>query len=165
MSNFKPPFTASMPLAEAQTLLRPMLDEGHHCPVCTQFAKTYRRSLSSTAARTLIVLHRHGKRDDYTHLATLLPKVAPTLAGRGEATSGHHWGLIVQQAVRRGDGSVNNGHWKLTEFGRAFVLGKAKVPKYARIYDGRCLGYTGDHIDIRDALGKKFRYDELMAGA
>ena len=39
---------------------------------------------------------------------------------------------------------------------------KLKVQKYARIYNDCCLGLEGDLVGIRDALGTKFDYDELM---
>jgi hypothetical protein len=38
------------------------------------------------------------------------------------------------------------------------------VPKYVKLYNGRCLGVEGNPITIQQALGKKFRYAELMAG-
>jgi hypothetical protein len=45
------------------------------------------------------------------------------------------------------------------------VLNRSKVPKYARIYNNRCLGL--DHskqVSIIDVLGTKFNYTELMEG-
>jgi hypothetical protein len=45
----------------------------------------------------------------------------------------------------------------------AFVLGESTVPKYAYVYDGRLLKLDGgEYVTIRDALGTKFHYRDLM---
>ena len=51
----------------------------------------------------------------------------------------------------------------LDETGRSFVRGACGMPKYARVYDGRCLSLTGELRDIRTSLGKRFNYEELMS--
>jgi hypothetical protein len=57
-----------------------------------------------------------------------------------------------------------SGFWIPTKLGRGFALEKIKVP--ARVVT--CLGvpeaFEGDPVSIRDALGKKFNYDEIMGG-
>jgi len=54
-----------------------------------------------------------------------------------------------------------SGFWRPTKLGRAFALDKVKVPE--RVVT--CLGipelFEGDPIGIRDALDKKFNYDEI----
>lgn len=145
-------------LEEAKAWLRERVDEGERCPCCTQMAKVYRRTIHSTMARTLVVAHhQHGL--DWFHLATL----TATTGRGGEEGKLRYWGLIEEETGRRPDGG-RSGWWRITPLGADFVLGRAKVQKYARIYDGRCLGLDGEEISIRDALGKKFNYDELMRG-
>ena len=56
------------------------------------------------------------------------------------------------------------GWWRLTEQGSAFVQGLMKVQKYAKIYDSRLLKLDGELVTIRDVLGSRFNYDELMRG-
>ena len=55
-----------------------------------------------------------------------------------------------------------SGFWKPTKLGRAFALDKIKVP--AKVVT--CLGvpesFEGDLVSIKDALGKKFDYGEIM---
>jgi hypothetical protein len=149
-------FNPDMTLKEAQDILRTLLDEGHKCPCCTQMAKIYRRKVNSTMARTLITMYRAGADAKYVH--------TPSLPGdTHEASQLAWWGLAIEERVRRPDGG-RAGWWHLTSAGVGFVEGRTTVPKYARIYDSRCLGLDGEHVDIRAALGDKFNYDELMAG-
>lgn len=156
MTNFSPPFSGDMALAEAQEKLRPLLDEGHKCPVCTQHAKIYRRKINSTMARTLITMFRNGAERSFVH--------TPSLPGdTHEASQLAWWGLAEEEKVRRPDGG-RAGWWRLTEQGSAFVQGLVKVQKYAKIYDSRLLRLDGELVTIRDVLGSRFNYDELMQG-
>jgi hypothetical protein len=156
-------FTDAMSLGAARDKLRGLVEDGHCCPLCTQYAKVYRRNLSSSAARTLILLHRHGG-GSYIELGPMLQVHAPALAGRGESTHGHWWGLMEQPPEPREDGAKGNGLWRLTERGELFVCQKIAVPKYARIYDGQCLGLGGEWVNISTCLGNRFDYRELMDG-
>lgn len=145
-------------LEDAKNWLRQRVDEGERCPCCNQFAKVYRRSIHATMARTLVIAYREHELD-WFHLSTLTKS-----SGRGgEESKLRYWGLLEEELERRPDGG-RSGWWRITPTGAAFVQGSIEIPKYARIYDGRCLGLDGDKVSIRDALGKKFNYDELMMG-
>jgi hypothetical protein len=80
----------------------------------------------------------------------------------GDATRLAHWGLVEQESERRPDGG-KSGFWRVTPLGERFLLGDATIPKYVYVYDGRALRSGGPQVSIRDALGKKFDYAELMA--
>jgi hypothetical protein len=150
-------------LGEARDWLRERVEHGERCPCCTQFAKVYRRALPSATARAMIALHRHSAPGEFVFLPPLLDAMHGTPALGGYATLGHFWGLLEQQPGEREDGSWRVGWWRLTPNGRAYVIGALPaVPKYARIYDGRCLGLDGPPWSITDALGSKFDYRELM---
>jgi hypothetical protein len=143
-------------LREARDWLRERVDEGATCPCCTQLAKVYRRRIHATLARAIITLYRHGGAGQFVH--------APSLPGdTHEISQAVWWGLIQEdEAVREDRGRA--GWWRVTPRGVAFILQETQVPKYARVYDGRCLGLTGDPVWISDALGAKFSYADLMAG-
>lgn len=146
-------FTDEMTLGDARDTLRDLVDQGHPCPCCTQFAKVYRRKINATMARALISLWRTSDHQ-FVH--------APSLPGdTHEMSQLVWWGLIAEEAARREDGG-RAGWWRVTDLGERFVLCQARVPKYARIYDGRCLGVHGDLVSIRDCLGDRFDYGELM---
>lgn len=145
-----------MPLHEAQGWLRDRLDDGEKCPCCTQHAQTYRRKVNSGMARSLIVMFRTGGLD-WQHV--------PTTVGRKSAEEGKlaYWGLIEEEKVRRPDGG-RAGFWRVTQVGADWIHHRISIPKYARVYDGRCLGFAGERVSIHDALGTRFSYDDLMAG-
>lgn len=149
-------FRDDMTLKEARDLLRTLVDDGHACPLCTRFAKVYRRKVTSSMARMLIRMYRAGG-TDWVYLPSLRDG-----NGAMDTTMTQYWGLIEEERVKREDGG-RAGWWRLTPLATRFVLGQATVPKYARIYDGRCLGLTGEPVTIHDCLGSKFNYRELMA--
>jgi hypothetical protein len=148
-------FADELTLVEARDLLRTLLDDGHACPVCTQFAKVYKRKLNARMAWTAVRLYRAGAAERFVHLSSL--------AGDGcEGGKLRYWGLVEEETARREDGG-RSGWWTLTPKGVAFVQREVRVPSHARIYDGRCLGLVGEPIGIGEALGEKFDYAELMA--
>lgn len=147
-------FGPNTTLQQAKDWLRRRIDDGEHCPLCTQYAKVYKRKINSTMARALITLYRHDERPAFTH--------GPSLPGdTHEISQLAWWGLIEEERVKRPDGG-RAGFWRLTDLGEEFVTGQTTVQKYARIYDSRCLGFEGDLVDIKAAVGDKFNYDELM---
>lgn len=145
-------------LREARDWLRDRVDEGASCPCCGQLAKVYRRKITSSSARGLIVVWLQAGRA-WTHL--------PTTAGLarlgGEFARLRYWGLVEEDDAKREDGG-RAGNWRLTDPGVAFVRNQHRVPKYAYIYDGRLLDLVGEPVNVHDALGRRFRYDDLMAG-
>jgi hypothetical protein len=154
-------FDDDMSLAQARELLRTLVDEGHRCPCCSQFAKVYRRKIHSTMARELIHFYRRAGLDWFD-----LPLLAGECSGRRRAYTGdsaklRYWGLLVENEERRDDGG-RAGWWHVTDKGARWVLRSILVPKYARIYDSRCLALDGDPVSIVDALGDRFDYRELM---
>jgi hypothetical protein len=148
--------TPGATLAAAKSWLAARLDKGARCPCCGQFARVYKRQINAAMARALITMYHHD-RYEFMHL--------PTVTGYGgDAAKLVYWGLIEEEATVRADGG-RSGWWRLTSGGRAYVLGQIKVPQYAAVYDGRLLPDNphGPERDIRDALGKRFDYRELMA--
>jgi hypothetical protein len=76
------------------------------------------------------------------------------------------WGLVEPAAKDEKDEDKKaSGRWRLTDKGRAFVIGRTLIPKYAFIFDNGCFGYSEAMVDIRDALKKKFSYEELMGSS
>jgi hypothetical protein len=143
-------------LREARDWLRERVDEGTACPCCTQLAKVYRRNLNSGMAHSLIAVWRVGG-DGWVHLPTQID------ARSREEGKLKYWGLLEEDRDKREDGG-RAGWWRVTPLGLAFLRHEIQVPKYARVYDGRCLGLVGDPVWITDALGARFNYADLMAG-
>jgi hypothetical protein len=152
-------FPDTMPLGEARILLRLLVEDGYACPLCTQFAKVYRRKIHSAMAVDAIRCWRAVEGLEWFDLTRIVGK-----RGTGDVTKLRYWGLMVQQEGERDDGSNRVGIWRFTPLGAEWVLARRALPKYARIYDSRCLGLDGDQVTILDALGDGFDYGELMRG-
>jgi len=74
-----------------------------------------------------------------------------------------YWGLVEESLTPRDDGG-RAGWWRVTTKGQLFVSGQITVPSHARVYNGNALNLIGTAVSIKDALGSKFNYNELMAG-
>lgn len=153
-----PPPSAT--IAEGKAWLLAHVDDGAACPLCTQFAKVYRRSITSGMARNLIGLYRAEGRA-WAHITTVMlaEKMHP-----GDFAKVRYWGLLEKDEGRREDGARHNGWWRITAEGEAYVRGVHSVPRWARIYDSRCLELVGPLVDIKHALRNRFDYWALMHG-
>jgi hypothetical protein len=157
-------------LQAAKAWLRLKVNDGAKCPCCTQYAKVYKRSITSAMACVLILIFKFFDRDDapeWLHVpehmgsVDMAPKLRAAVQG-GDWAKMTYWQCLEAKSGVRKDGSNRVGFWKITPVGREFVTRSLLLPKYARVYDDRCLGLTGDPISIMDALKDKFDYDELM---
>lgn len=153
-------FDDGMTLGEARDLLRTLVDEGHACPCCTQYAKVYRRKVHVSMAVGLISLFRMFGRE-FGDLQAARKERGAT--DNREESKLRYWGLVEEEPTLRPDGG-RSGWWRVTSLGEEWVRNSAAIPKYARIYDGRCLQLLGESVWITDALGTKFDYRELMEG-
>lgn len=144
------------------TLRRETMDaarmDGCSCPVCDQFVKVYKRTVTSTMARQLIHAWRcHGQAWFHTR------DVVMQASGAGDFSKLEHWGLIVAQPHKTGEeGKKSSGMWRVTDKGVAFIEGKATVQQYAAIYNNTFLEFLGNEVTVRDALGTAFDYRVLM---
>lgn len=145
-------------LDDARRWLRQRLDAGVECPCCGQFAKRYRRQLNSGMALALVVFYREcGTQWGYK------PDVLRGLgaAARDESLL-RHWGLLEEATEDREDGG-RAGWWRVTPKGKAFVQGELSVRKKLVIYNNFPEGFEGRMTTVQQALGYRFRLDDLMS--
>lgn len=145
-------------LGEAKEWLRERLDGGAKCPCCTQFAKVYKRTITSACAVALIKMYR-AARLEWCYV--------PEVVGRpfdGDLGKLAFWGLVLESSEPRSDGG-RRGTWRVTPDGERFIHGTLSLPKYAHIYDSRQVKpmFSGPLIGVEDALGDKFDLRELMS--
>jgi hypothetical protein len=100
-----------------------------------------------------LYLTRHAE-DGYGFLPAIDPKT-------GDAAKMVHWGLIEEEKTRREDGG-RAGWWRITPLGVQWLRNQTSVPRYAHIYDGRCLRLSGPPLTVADAVKQKFDLRELM---
>lgn len=150
-------FSPNATLGQLRAWLLARADDGTNCPLCRQHVKVYRRKINASMARSLIQMYRTGGLD-WVHL--------PTQIGARSREEGKlaYWGLVEEEKALRPDGG-RSGFWRVTPLGELFVQNRTTVPKYARIYNGRVLNLDpAEKASIKDALGTKFDYNDLMAG-
>lgn len=142
-------------LGSARAWLREQAAEGALCPCCRQLAKIYKRRINSGQARILIKWWRN-----YGTTPVKLSQAVQTPGG--DYAKLRWWGLIEKLPGVREDGG-SAGVWRVTDLGRRFVHGTARIPRAARVYNNTLLRLdAAETVSIREALGAKFDYDELM---
>lgn len=156
-------------LGQAQAILHQQfmdkLDEGDHCPNCLQWAKRYRRPLTSAMAYGLVLVGNElvRKKEEWLHVENFLknyPGIPSSI--RGDFAKLVHWRLVEKAWGKRPDGSSRNGFYRVTARGYDFIHGRIAVESHAILYNGECQGLTGQHVHIKQALGKEFDYNEIM---
>lgn len=153
-------------LWEVREYVKDGREEGITCPCCQQFAKVYKRTIHSAMARSAIDLfHRGAYEGNPAGWGCKIPGcyVHLTREGNpgGDEAKLRYWGLLEERVAEPEHGRTS-GFWRLTKRGVHFVRDAVVVPKYALIYNGDCLGHEEPLIGIRQALGSKFDYEELM---
>jgi hypothetical protein len=145
-------------LGSARAWLREQItDKGARCPCCTQMAKVYPRPIYAAQAAALIKAFRVFGRSPGKWSSLRLPG--------GDYAKLRFWGLIVDLREAREDGGPA-GWWQITDLGERWVRGVVTVPRFARIYDNRCMGLDPEsgEVAVFDVLGDAFDYDALMSG-
>jgi hypothetical protein len=174
-------------LDEARAFVRAGWGKGVECPCCGRFVKLYKRVMSSSMAYALILIDRHFRQSsEWLHVQSYivdLPDLNPKAraAVRGDFAKLSYWGLLcehpkVELGGRRKNASPpsserpkrpvkpppRSGLWRITHKGRQFVDGVIRVPSHALVYKRVARGFSEETVSIREALGERFDYDELM---
>jgi hypothetical protein len=115
-------------------------------------------------ARSLIWLAAHSKPTNGGWVDV------PSTAPRHVVTSREFdkialWGLVEQKPNEDDPTKRTTGIWRCKLDGYEFVGLKKQIESHVLIYNGDVLGFSGKQIGIKDALGKRFSYQELMEAA
>lgn len=152
-------------MQEGKEYLRQNFDKGVPCPCCGQFVKRYKYAFHNGMARALIYLYtatKQGVGDDNDGYIN----VNPYFVSIGVKFFGYHPKLEHWRMIERMPNTDKtkpwSGYWRLTERGKQFADGEIKAAKHVYLYNKVALGFSDELIDIRDALGEKFDYEELM---
>jgi len=149
-------------LTEARGWVEKMKKDGCICPCCTQISKIYKRKLYSTMAFELIKIYKLTKgddKDDFINIKEINNR------GGGDFAKLALWELVVEKPKDPEETVTRtSGLWKITEKGNLFVQGKLNVATHVFLYNAKVLGFSETNTTIKEALGKKFNYVELMNG-
>lgn len=150
-----------MTIEEAKQVLRDKWADGTDCPCCGQLVKLYKRKLNSGMAYGLIKAYKMSG-NEWFHVNDLLDqKVA---MAQLEVPRLKYWGLVEHREQNDNPNTKTSGFWRVTDKGRDFIEGTISVEKHVYVYNGRDRGFSDERITIKEALGSKFQYDELMFG-
>lgn len=153
-------------LEEAKNWLRERFEDGAKCPCCNQFVKLYKRKLNSSMAHALILIYKffENNQDEWLHVPSYLSRVSSSATVRGGDWSKlRYWGLIEAEKATRDDGSERVGTYRMTERGKEFILSQIRVPRHVYLYNQSPVFRADEEtVSIREALGDKFNYAELM---
>ena len=153
--------TDSDTLKEAKAFLRENWEAGATCPCCTQNVKKYPRPIHGSMAYLLIRLYKLDRNNpDYYHVTQIYDKGKSN--GSDDFSKFQVWGMIEQRTKEDGQKGRTSGYWKITEKGRQWVRGEITVPSHAYMFNKKCYGFSEDGVTIREALGIKFDYEELI---
>ncbi len=164
-------------LGQAKEWLAEHLETGATCPCCLQYAQVYKRRLNAAMAFVLVLIEQWHEaqglpvgQTEWLHVPSHIVKEAAGNPGRAAAVRGDwaklkHWELIEEQPSQRGDGSRRVGFYRITQRGIDFVRGTISVQSYIWIYnEARLDRLVTERVTIREAMGIKFNYSELMGG-
>jgi hypothetical protein len=155
-----------------QTRLMEEAVKGVQCPHCGQLIKIYKRRLNAALAHALLLIsQRLPQREDevWFHVPTFLASQTSSATIRGgDWAKLVYWELIEPMPAVRTDGSKRSGYYRITTKGIQFAADKITLPKYAYVYNQTLYGlsdgikYPKETTTIKEALGTKFNYGELM---
>ena len=146
-------------LSEAKKAFRKAIGgDGMHCPCCGKWGKVYGYKINATIARGLIWMHHNEDESGWVNI-----QEGPRWLLRSKSLStAKHWGLIERKAKDPAMDLHFSGIWRLTTKGIAFIKGRITVEEKAFVFDDEVVMFSKAHTNIKDALGKKFSYEELM---
>lgn len=126
------------------------------CPACGNYVRIWRRSMISTNAADLIRLVRL-----YDGRPLHVREFSQQRNGNFAALV--YWGLILP-SESTDEKKRRSGYWRPTPRGKEWARGEMKVPRYILTRDGHLHGYEGPFINVVEALGRRFDYQELLRG-
>ncbi len=143
-----------------------VLNEVEECPLCNQKSPAIReRQLNSTMIRQLIAIDAYFETegaDTYLHVPNYL---AANKLDR-ECAKPVLWKLIEEKPEDKVDGNPHSGYYRRKDTLHRFLTDlNFKVPRYAYVLGSGnvLLGFSKEEVNVVQAGGNKFNYNELMA--
>jgi hypothetical protein len=138
------------------------LREGNECPHCGQDCVLRKEHVDYAKAYALIELWNMARDKAWVHVNDIKiykNMTAATLGGR--FASLRYWGLI-EDRFNTDTKKRCSGYWRITDLGCEFVLNRVRIPKTWRVFDMQQYYSEGAQVNIKQCLGKKFNYAEVL---
>jgi hypothetical protein len=143
------------------------LRDGIACPCCGQFAKEYRRRITSSMARGLVTLykkaaklHRHAVA--WVNVPDLFDRRFGSSKMMGDFAKLSHWGLIENQ-TSVDDDQQRSGVWRLTPKGVEFARNRTRIASTRYFYNGSSTPDAAAEFEtVEQCLGCKFKYSDII---
>lgn len=150
-------------LASAKNSLMRQVKKGAVCPCCERWTKVYSRKITNSMAYGLILLSKSTERR--VHLENYFKSLNIPASIRADIPKLRFWGFILPLVGDKSDGNPHNGYYAVTRKGKQFVNGEIQVQSHIEIYNNEYIGdsESGRLISIKQALGNKFSYEELLS--
>ena len=148
---------------EAKDYLRKNFEKGCKCPTCGQRVQLYNYKLFASSAFALIRLSKLGAEwhhiKDFAEATDNTPR-APHFAEL------RFWKMVEPMPLNSDPKKKASGFWRITQEGRLFVAGMLEVQSRILVYNNNFVGFAknAEIINIKDALGNEFNYEELIKG-
>jgi len=152
-----------MTLEEAKRIVREKAEDpkGTICPCCSKLVKVYRRRLHQEMALFLFKLFRRHQL--YPRFYTMLELYPESNKAASDGSYLPHWGLVEKSdGVNTADAPA--GLYKMTDKGIQFLHNQEYVPSHVHLLNNRVVGWSDSRTNVQQALGIKFKYDELLYG-
>lgn len=162
-----PPPDDTATIKDARDWLREAAKRGAECPCCRRHTQFYKRRLHSVMALVLLRWYRHivnhKTENEWMHVEQwIFDQPDMPRSARGDWAKLRYWQFIEEKPTES-KSKAHSGLWRLTPLGIEFALGASSVQAHVMVYDGQpYLAANAELIGIREALGHKFNYDELM---
>lgn len=152
-------------LGQAKAFVHDNWSEGVRCPCCSKHVQLYRTRLNAPMARALLLINgapAQAYENGWLHVENYFVHIDITIKGvHGKLK---HWKLLEQKENNDEPEKNKSGYWRMTDLGRDFAEGKVTVHEAVYLYLDKVRGRDEVAISIKQALGVKFDYDELMRG-
>lgn len=156
-----PPGIEIQPLSEIrrQYFEKAEKAKGVICPCCERFGKVYARKFNSGMAMQLINLYRH-RQEGFVHLPSTGTRY---ILKDNQVGKLWFWDMAIAEPNEDDPSKNKSGRWRITDDGIAFVEGRSTVWSHVIEYKHVIIQFRQkQRIDISDALGRPFHYQELM---
>ena len=147
--------TENSTVKQAKQFLRDNYIKGTKCPCCDQNVKLHPFKLTSGVAAVLIKFYKERDKG-------WINPIKEFKTNNGNYAKLRHWGFLEKKSENDNPKIKSSGLWRITPTGILFATNKIDVQEKVKLYNNQYFGREGDWITIKDALGTKFDFEELM---